>query len=358
MKKILVVCAAITLSCFLVRAQEAEDTGSGAGLSIISRLDGGLSYYQDEGLQFNFGNTSLYTLFEGNISENWSFTVSNHWIASDWTSAGFKDGILVPTADLAASTLNYPLSGYAGNSFFDEAHINFTTGNWEFAAGKLPLLVGGFEFDEWDYDVNPITTSTFWNSFTVYQYGLTAAWTTPDEAHTFTAQIATNQHNNSPAFGIRWNGELFGFWSTNYSVLMSKYAKPWAPIDAYIPIISIGNRFTFNDFTLTADFINRAGDPNYNYTDIDGLTVLATLGYKFSDALDVSARYCREWFDQQIIDDNGNEVNYMKDIHPNISLQANWFPIENLRIQGCAGIRRDIIYVMAGATYTFDFKLW
>ena len=346
----------MTLLCSLVHAQEAEDSGRGAGLTVISRLDGGLSYYKGEGLEFNFGNTSLYTLFEGNISENWSFSVANHWLASDWTCAGFQEGLIDPT--VALYDIYLPLHGACGNNFLDWAYITYAPGSWEFSLGKMPLNVGGFEFDEYDFDVNPITTSTFWNSFTVYQVGATAAWTTPDEAHTFTAQIAADQNNKALAYGLKWNGEV-GFWSTNYSVLMAQYARPWSSIDAFLPIVSIGNRFTFGDLTITADFINRAGDPNYNYTDIDGFTLMGTAQYSFSDALNVSARYCHEQFDQKIIDENGKEVYYLKDIYPNISLQANWFPVgENLRIQGCTGIRRKMIYAVVGLTYNFDINLW
>ena len=358
MKKILVVCAAITLSCFLVRAQEAENTGSGAGLSVISRLDAGLNFDSREGTFFNFGNTSLYTLFEGNISENWSFSVANHWLASDWTSAGFLDGLLAPTELLYVNTLNYPFSGHSGNSIFDWAYVTYNMGSWEFSGGKMPLLVGGFEFDEYDFDVNPITTSTFWNSFTVYQYGVSAAWTSQDEAHTVTLQLASDQNNTRPAFAVKWNGDLFGFWSTNYSLLIEQYYNLTRKAYSIIPVLSLGNRFTYNNFTLTADYISRAGDPLYNFPDIEGYTFLTTLGYTFDETLDVSLRYCHEKFAERIPDEEGNLVYYYKDLWGNLSAQANWYPIENLRVQGCAGIRTGMPYIMAGATYTFDFKLW
>ena len=354
MKKILVVCAAITLSCFLVRAQEAEDTGSGAGLSVVSRFDAGLTYDKNEGTYFNFGNTSLYTLFEGNISENWSFTVINHWIGADWGAAGFRDGILAPTEDLIINTFNFPFTGKSGNSLFDEAHINYTYQDWEIQAGKMPLVVGGFEFDEYDFDVNSIATSTFWNSFTVYQYGVSVSRSINDGAHTFTAQLATNQRNNAPAFGFRWVGEI-DWWSTNYSLLFSDHNRVFHKGNSLGMILSLGNRFTYRDFTATIDFINRAGDPLYNYSDIDGYTLLMTLGYKSSDTFDISTRFCLERFNQKKTDD----TYYIEDFtRPNASIQANWYPLDGLRVQGCAGLTEGMIYAVLGATYTIDFKLW
>ena len=346
MKKILVVCAAMTLLCSLVHAQEAEDTGRGAGLSIIPRLDAGILHTGGETL-FSFGNTSLYTLFEGNISENWSFSVANHWIASDWGCDNFQEGIVDPTVGLYS--IYVPFYGDYGNNFLDWAYITYAPGSWEFSLGKMPLIVGGWEFDEYDFDVNPMTTSLFWNTFTVYQYGATVAWTTPDEAHTFTAQYAATQFNTNMAFGVKWNGEI-GPWSTNYSVLMSKYARPFASVDAILPIISIGNRLTFEPFTVTVDFINRCGDPDYLTTDIFGHTLMGTVAYAPSESFDVSARavWNRAYFD--ITDTYENFCTY--------SLQANWYPVENLRVQGCAGLMDGDIFATIGATYTLSFNLW
>lgn len=352
MKKILVVCAAITLSCFLVHAQEAEDTGRGAGLSVISRLDAGVNSDKNEGTYFSFGNTSLYTLFEGNISENWSFSVANHWLGADFEGPGFKYGLLYPTGDLYANTFNLPFTGKSGNSIIDWAYASYTYDNWVLSVGKIPLAVGGFEFDEYDFDVNPATTSTLWNSFFVYQRGFSIAYTTADEAHTITAQISTNQYNNSPALAIKWNGEI-GIWSTNYSVMLSDRCRPLSNNNSVSAIISIGNRLAYKYLYLTIDMINRAGDPLYNYTDIDGFTFLSTLGVKASETLDLSAKYCLESFHQL-----DGEDYYLDFVRPIFSIQADWHPIDNLRVQGYAGVTEGLAYAAIGATYTFDFKLW
>lgn len=353
MKRILVVCAAISLSCFLVRAQEAEDTGSGAGLSVVSRLDAGLSVDRLEGTYFNFGNTSLYTIFEGNILENLSFTVINHWIGADWGEPGFKYGLLVPTGDLYVNTINFPFTGKSGFSIFDEAHIDYSFGDWVLSAGKMPLLVGGLEFEEYDFDVNSIATSALWNSFNVYQYGASISRSIQDGAHTFTAMISTNQCNNSPAFGFKWNGDM-DWWTTSYSLMLSDRNRPYHTGNSISAILSLGNRLTYRDYFVNIDFVNRAGDPLYNFSDIDGYTLLMTLGVKSSETLNLSARYCLERFHQK----NGEDTYYLDYTRPNASVQAEWFPMDGLRVQGCAGITQDKFYAVVGATYTIDFKLW
>lgn len=337
----------MTLLCSLVHAQEAENSGRGAGLTVVSRLDGGLNYYKDEGFEFNFGNTSLYTLFEGNISENWSFSVANHWLASDCGCGNFQEGIIDPTVALYG--INKPFCGESFNNFLDWAYITYAPGSWEFSLGKMPLIVGGFEFDEYDFDVNPMTTSLLWNSLTVYQLGATASWTTPDEAHTFTLQVAADQFNANPAFGLRWVGEL-GFWSTNYSVLFSQYSNPFASTDTYKPILSAGNRLTFEPFTVTVDYVNRCGDADFLTTDLDGHTLLSTVAYAPSESFDVSVRCA---WNQAYFEALDTRVNYYT-----YSLQGNWYPMDNLRVQGCAGLMDSVAFATIGATYTFEFNLW
>ena len=316
MKKFLVVCAAATLCCSLVSAQEAEDAGRGAELSIVPRLDAGIfRSHEDKSTSFNFGNTSLYTFFEGNISESWSFSLSNHWVASDWGANDIAWGILAPTKDLYR--LSRPFGGEAFNNFVDWAYVTYAPGSFEFTLGKMPMIVGGFEFEENDVDVHPIATSIFWNSFTVYQPAFSASWTTPSEMTTLTLQVSADQFNRRPAYGLKWTGE-YGPFSPNWSVVLVSPLDEEDPASTSIyPIISIGNRLTFGDFTLTADFINRCGDPNYYTTDLKGHTLLSTFAYAPSEQLNMAVRcawnHVRSWIPG--VDDENLLTT---------SLQANW----------------------------------
>ena len=81
MKKLLLLFAAL-LPCFLAYSQEADDTGSYVDVQIIPRFEfnpyftpGGSG---DGSSGYSFGNSSLYTLVEGAISDHVSFTLSNH----------------------------------------------------------------------------------------------------------------------------------------------------------------------------------------------------------------------------------------------------------------------------------------
>ena len=311
MKKFLVVCAAATLCCSLVSAQEAEDAGRGAELSIVPRLDAGIfRSHEDKSTSFNFGNTSLYTFFEGNISESWSFSLSNHWVASDWGANDIAWGILAPTKDLYR--LSRPFGGEAFNNFVDWAYVTYAPGSFEFTLGKMPMIVGGFEFEENDVDVHPIATSIFWNSFTVYQPAFSASWTTPSEMTTLTLQVSADQFNRRPAYGLKWTGE-YGPFSPNWSVVLVSPLDEEDPASTSIyPIISIGNRLTFGDFSA------------WNHV--------------------------RSWIPG--VDDE----NFLT-----TSLQANWYPIEDddmFRIQFCAGLMDKSAFAVLGTTWNFGFKIW
>ncbi len=81
MKKLVVLAASILL-CTLAQAQGADDSGTSAGITIVPRIDVNPTFAGSE-KEVTLGNSSLYTLFEGNITENLSFSVCNHWLSSE-----------------------------------------------------------------------------------------------------------------------------------------------------------------------------------------------------------------------------------------------------------------------------------
>ena len=81
MKKLVVLAASILL-CTLAQAQGADDSGASAGITIVPRIDFN-PVFSGSDKEVTLGNSSLYSLFEGNISENLSFSVCNHWLSSE-----------------------------------------------------------------------------------------------------------------------------------------------------------------------------------------------------------------------------------------------------------------------------------
>ena len=406
MKRFLAVFAVFTLCCSLVRAQEAEDAGSGAVLSIIPRIDAGILH--DAGSRSvypTFGNTSLYTLFEGNFAKNWSFSVENHWIGSDcWGHDGdcsfpenFNNVFIQPTSDL----YHLNLRGRNGYNFLDWAYVTWAPGPFEFSFGKQAIVVNGFESDDYDFDINTLLASDFWGSYNPYQWGVSASWNTLSETSTVIFQATTSPFGRGVNLGTAWKGE-YGPYSMIWSVFTASnpnadenFGKKWQTV------VSLGNRLTFGNFQITADWSNRCGDPfyimwdsaAYAYPMIKGNTVIGSLVYSHGNGkwdlgakavlnlADTSAPYGR-----YTVTSGGGPVSmavHPKDYQsepeePGVDFEelpsirggiwASWYPLKDsdaLRLQASAGLANYglgtgdwSIFAMTSATWNFEIRLW
>lgn len=361
MRKYLVVCAAMMLLCSLVRAQEAEDAGSGAVLSIIPRLDAGMLYdFEGKEASFSFGNTSLYTLFEGNISQNWSFSIANHWVASDgWAGGAFNDAIGTPTADLYS--LHLPFKGVetCDPNFLDWAYITYSPGDFSFSLGKVVLLFGGWESDEYDFDVNPFSASLIWNSFRNYQWGANVAWDINDSS-TITLQAAASPYNEPMSYGAQWDG-TYGPYSMKWSIL--GYRNYWGE-RYWNAVLSLGNRLEFGDFTFTLDYINRCGDPMAFVSTIKGHTLIGSLQWALSDEWELGCKASYNLANDRnpstinLFNSLGLPAFYDKESFVTAGATASWSPADDVCIQANAGYSDGLGYALLGVKYNFDLRIF
>ena len=355
MRKYLVVCAAMTLLCSLVHAQEAEDAGSGAVLSVIPRFDAGMLYdFDGKEASFSFGNTSLYTLFEGNFSQNWSFSIANHWVGSDgWAGGDFHDALIDPTVGLYE--IHKPFGGVDACdwNFLDWAYITFSPGDFSFTVGKQPLLLGGWEFDDYDFDVNPLNASLLWNTFRNYQWGVAAAWDISD-ASTLTLQAACSPYNDALSYAAQWDG-TYGPFSMKWSVL-GGYHDPWYHQDRRV-LVSLGNRLELGDFTLTLDYMNKCGDPasviEYPISEINGHTLNGSVLWAVSDEWELGCKLSYNYAD----DANPYEI-FEGESFIMAGTTASWRPADDIRIQAHAGYSDGLGFALLGVTYNFDIRIF
>ena len=359
MRKYLVVCAATMLLCSLVHAQEAEDAGSGAVLSVIPRFDAGMLYdFDAKEASFSFGNTSLYTLFEGNISQNWSFSIANHWVGSDgWAGSAFGDAIATPTSDLYQLHLPLKGEGFNEGNFLDWAYLTFAPGDLSFTLGKQMLLVGGWEFDDYDFDVNPFNASLFWNSFTCYQWGLSAAWDF-SESSAITLQASAGPYNDALSYAAQWDG-TYGPYSMRWSAL--GYQDVWTGRDWKFALC-LGNRFELGDFTLTLDYFNRCGDPNAIVPSIKGHTVNGSVLWALSDEWELGAKVSYNYADDR--NPYGSMFNvsippaFEKETYVMAGATATWSPADDISIQANAGYSDGLGFALLGVKYNFELNIF
>jgi hypothetical protein len=137
--------------------------------------------------------------------------------------------------------------------------LNYTTGNWGFSAGKQVVGIGGYEYDGAPIDL--YFCSEYWNHIACYQFGVSSSYTINDGNDSFLLQFCespfrTNSLNSANremfAYNLMWYGKHDWF-STMYSVNMIEYLP-----GRFINYIALGNQFTFGDFRLQLDLMNRA----------------------------------------------------------------------------------------------------
>ena len=290
MKKLLMFFAALLL-CSLAHSQEAEENGKYAEFQLIPRFDFN-PYFSpgntgDGSSGYTFGNSSIYTLIEGAFSEHVAFTVSNHWVA-------FSEPNFEATKDLFRNTL------YSNaNNWLDIAKFDFTFGNWTFTVGKDCIASGGFEYDEWDADVDYLTgpgdkvllASNLWYGLPSYQWGASVGYSIGDHTN-LQLQMVTSPFGERPFASklFSYSGKVSGhygpfsnMWSAS-AIQRADGKTEW--------LISLANRLEFGeDFTFGFDWYNMA-DIEYDGDDnliglLDGNTFRPSLAWALEDWCDV-----------------------------------------------------------------------
>ena len=314
MKRLLVVCAASLLPCFLVSAQEADNSGRSVELSVIPRLDLNPVFFTEKGGggEFTLGNTSLYSLFEGNITENLSFSVCNHWAAFDSVHDVFDS-----TKQLYQSTF------YSDNTnWLDWAYLTYSVGSFAFTLGKDMVTTGGLEFDDYDFEVHPSLVSSYWNNFSCYQWGGKFAFTTPSESDAIGFQVTTSPYGERP-----FSSKLFNYsveWRGNHGILETIWSATAVGVDKgeFQPVFALGQRLNFDSWTVGLDAFSVVGDEEEILR--KGITLMPSLMYSPSDKLEVLAK--------------GGYENYALDTIEDLTwkrwwggLAMHWYPLQDSR---------------------------
>ena len=339
MKKFLVVCAASLLLCLhgtaqeYVRVAEADDAGTGVGLSVIPRLD--LNYSGD----FTFGDSSLYSLFEGDITDWLSFSICNHW-----ANFGLDDN---GKLDKDAIKSLYRNTGICYDvNWIDWANVTLSFGNFGLTLGKQPMTFGGFEFDAYDVESFSFLNSSLWNNLQVYQWGAKLAWANEDENTTLSLQMTTSPFETTPFkqnlfnYSAEWRGE-YGPFSNIWSIDVAKFGPK-----GYETMISLGQRYALDDmFTVGLDVYNRVGN-EYDMVD-NGLTMIPSIIFAPNEKLQLTARL------------GGEIASETKNKDLVIGLDGYWFPFESLRLHFATGYRHDdnMFAATIGAIYYLNFSL-
>ena len=158
--------------------------------------------------------------------------------------------------------------------------------NFSVTAGKMPLAVGG-----WEYDLPPIDVyfaSMFWNNFACYNVGAQLEYHSNNKKHDIIFQVTNstftpNKFDGMYAYNLIWYGNV-GPLKTSYSINMMEQNK-----GEYINYIALGNDFNFGKMHLVLDFINRGF---FNQSDflLGSFTLIGEVKYAFTDKFTLMAK--------------------------------------------------------------------
>lgn len=142
---------------------------------------------------FDLGETALYTVFDGNLGNYFSFSFANRWFAYTDSFDNVKD--------LYRNTWRAD-----ENNWVTWANVSLHLGNFSLTLGKDYIHFGTFEIDAYDFDAHWQLNSVLWNNYQVYQWGGSLGWTSSDESTTLLLQMTSDQTMVRP-FGSKNLGD-------------------------------------------------------------------------------------------------------------------------------------------------------
>lgn len=274
MKKILALTVA-ALCYFCTYSQEAEASGNIPTLIISPRFEVN-PYIRTGGGGYSgvdFGTSSLYTLLEGSVGDNFSYYMSNHWVSTD-TKSLYQNAFRSDSFD-----------------FIDILTLSYSVGRFTFTVGKDMLSIGGYELDPLDIEQHAILCSPFWNNCTIYQWGGKVEYTTKDEASTVALQFGTSPFGEYPfksklfSYSFMWYGE-YGCFAPIWSANLIEYEP-----GTFIKIASLGNGFFVGNFAAEIDLmykhLNCGWRDGYGKESNHEFSVVSKFGYTLKDKVEL-----------------------------------------------------------------------
>lgn len=228
---------AVALSATLVYAQDAENVGNSAQLSIIPRIDLNpyIGFRSDAGTDFSLSNSSLYTLFEGEFGGSFSYSIMNHWLSAEPAS-------LYQDTFLHSDVVNW----------LDWANLTYSAGDFFVTLGKNPLALGVWEQDAYDYESHFDLNTTAWNEMQVYQWGGDFGYYFTEDMYGV-LQLTSSPFTETPFHnGVFSVGAMLRNDGGSFNYLASANALGLGD-NTFIKMLNAGGMYSFGDFVAGLD---------------------------------------------------------------------------------------------------------
>ncbi len=190
---------------------------------------------------------------------------------------------------------------HGAESFFNATDHLFLTyrldDRWSFSAGKQTVQVGGYEYDLAPFDAYFL--SEYNSSFSCYRFAVNANYDFNGGKDRLTGQVcqspAPGGENDLYAYNLMWTGN-HGHVGTLWSANLLEYSP-----GIFMSYLALGTRFTFGDFSLFIDYMNRSLAEKVTF--LRDFTVIGKLMYSFKDKLNVFAKVS---YDCNDLEDEGD----------------------------------------------------
>ena len=209
-----------------------------------------------------------------------------------------------------------------GGDFFSNTNwltISYENDFMSLKAGKDAALVGSFEYDSYDVDSYWFINSSFWNSVDCWQWGASAAFY-PAEDQELIVQVCNSPLSfgepNLFAYALGWRAGL-DFFESYWTANLWQYDT-----GSYMKSVNLGNRFSFDDFSVDLEYMTRATDLKNLFT--QDFTLMAVPSYEFADWGRVTGKFGWEKCGEDALMGYGYDGSYMF-----YGLAAEFFPIED-----------------------------
>ena len=179
-------------------------------------------------------------------------------------------------------------------SFFDNTDFLYIqyrfNDQWAIRLGKEALYVGGYEYDAAPIDVYYYTH--FWGEIYCFQLGISASYTDKQKKNKIVFQFANSPHIHYEGSGDEWKKGLFSyhlFWNGNFGVFSTLYSINLMEYErgSFVNYISLGNKLSFNKWSIYVDYMNRASSFRYFFRDF---TVVGRLDWHVSPSVNLFAK--------------------------------------------------------------------
>lgn len=194
-------------------------------------------------------------------------------------------------------------------SFFDNTDFLYIqyrfNDQWAIRLGKEALYVGGYEYDAAPIDVYYYTH--FWGEIHCFQLGVSASYTDKQKKYKIIFQFANSPHIYYEGSGDEWKKGLFSynlFWNGNFGVFSTLYSINLMEYErgSFVNYISLGNKLSFNKWSIYVDYMNRASSFRYFFRDF---TVVGRLDWHVSPSVNL---FAKAGYDQNFAEDIWVEI--------------------------------------------------